>query len=72
MTPELKARVSIDALLVAAGWHACNVADAHIHAVTGVAIHEFSPTPCIADDLFYVNGSVCCNHSPHSLFYWSS
>jgi len=27
MTPEQKARVSIDALLVAAGWHVCNVAD---------------------------------------------
>ena len=28
MTPEQKARVSIDALLVQAGWHVCNVADA--------------------------------------------
>ena len=26
MTPELKARVDIDALQVAAGWHVCNVA----------------------------------------------
>jgi len=41
MTPEQKARVSIDALLVAAGWHVCNVANANIHASTGVAIHEF-------------------------------
>lgn len=45
MTPEQKARVSIDALLVAAGWHVCNVADANIHAgtgeVQGVAIREF-------------------------------
>lgn len=40
MTPEQKARVSIDALLVAAGWHVCNVADANIHATTGVAIRE--------------------------------
>lgn len=30
MTPEQKARVSIDALLVAAGWHVCNVADANL------------------------------------------
>ena len=30
MTPEQKARVSIDALLVAAGWHVCNVANANI------------------------------------------
>lgn len=40
MTPEQKARVSIDALLVQAGWHVCNVADANIHAATGVAIRE--------------------------------
>jgi type I site-specific restriction endonuclease len=32
MTPEQKARVSIDALLVAAGWHVCNVSDASSHA----------------------------------------
>ena len=28
MMPEAKARQSIDALLVAAGWYVCNVADA--------------------------------------------
>ena len=28
MTPEAKARQTIDALLVPAGWHGCNVADA--------------------------------------------
>ena len=28
MTPEAKARQTIDALLVAAGWHVWNVADA--------------------------------------------
>ena len=38
MTPEQKARVSIDALLVAAGWHVCNVADANIHASTSNTI----------------------------------
>ena len=27
MTPEAKARQNIDALLVASGWHVCNVAD---------------------------------------------
>ena len=37
MTPEQKARVSIDALLIAAGWHVCNVADANIHAGNGAA-----------------------------------
>jgi type I site-specific restriction endonuclease len=30
MTPEQKARVSIDALLQQAGWHVCNVADANL------------------------------------------
>ena len=32
MTPEAKARQTIDALLLAAGWHVCNVADANLHA----------------------------------------
>ena len=40
MTPEQKARVSIDALLQQAGWYVCNVSDANIHAPTGVAIRE--------------------------------
>jgi type I restriction enzyme R subunit len=44
MTPEQKARVSIDALLVQAGWHFCNVANANLYAgdedVKGVAIRE--------------------------------
>ena len=30
MTPEQKARVSIDGLLVTAGWHVCSVADANL------------------------------------------
>ena len=30
----------MDALLLAAGWHVCNAADANIHASTGVAIRE--------------------------------
>jgi type I restriction enzyme R subunit len=62
MTPEQKARVSIDALLVQAGWHVCNVANANIHADTGVAIHEFAFNNGFgfADYLFYVNAKVCC------------
>ena len=28
MTPEKKARVNIDTLLVQAGWHVCDMADA--------------------------------------------
>ena len=61
MTPEQKARVSIDALLVAAGWHVCNVADANIHASTGVAIREFPLNTGFgfADYLLYVNGKAC-------------
>ena len=61
MTPEQKARVSIDALLVAAGWHVCNVADANIHAATGVAIREFPLNTGFgfADYLLYVNGKAC-------------
>ncbi len=61
MTPEQKARVSIDALLVAAGWHVCNVADANIHAATGVAIREFPLNSGFgfADYLLYVNGKAC-------------
>lgn len=35
MTPEQKARVSIDAPRVAAGWFVCNVADANIQTEDG-------------------------------------
>ena len=65
MTPEQKARVSIDALLVAAGWHVCNVLDANIHAgdgaAKGVAIREFPLNTGFgfADYLLYVNGKAC-------------
>nr|WP_295786373.1 type I restriction-modification enzyme R subunit C-terminal domain-containing protein [Rhodoferax sp.] len=61
MTPEQKARVSIDALLVQAGWHVCNVFDANIHAATGVAIREFPLNTGFgfADYLLYVNGKAC-------------
>ena len=40
MTPEQKARVSIDALLKQSGWHVCSMADANIHAARGVALRE--------------------------------
>ena len=65
MTPEQKARVSIDALLQQAGWHVCGVADANIHAgdgvVKGVAIREFPLNNGFgfADYLLYVNGKAC-------------
>lgn len=41
MTPEQKARVSIDTLLQQAGWHVCDMAKANIHAARGVALREF-------------------------------
>ena len=45
MTPEARARQTIDALLTAAGWHVCDVANANLRAgsrdVKGVAIREF-------------------------------
>ena len=61
MTPEQKARVNIDALLVAAGWHVCNVANANIHASVGVAIREFPLNTGFgfADYLLYVNAKAC-------------
>lgn len=60
MTPEQQARGSIDALLIAAGWHICNVQDANIHASTGVAIREFPLNTGFgfADYLLYVNGKA--------------
>jgi type I restriction enzyme, R subunit len=61
VTPEQKARVSIDALLQQAGWHVCNVGDANIHASTGVAVREFPLNTGFgfADYLLYVNGKAC-------------
>jgi len=61
LTPEQKARVSIDALLVQAGWHVCGVSDANIHAAVGVAIREFPLNNGFgfADYLLYVNGKAC-------------
>jgi type I restriction enzyme R subunit len=61
MAPEQQARVGIDTLLSAAGWHVCNVADANIHAATGVAIREFPLNNGFgfADYLLYVNGKAC-------------
>jgi type I restriction enzyme R subunit len=61
MTPEQKARVSIDALLQQAGWHVCDVSNANIHAATGVAIREFPLNSGFgfADYLLYVNGKAC-------------
>lgn len=40
-SPEAQARENIDRLLIAAGWHLCDMADANIHAAKGVVIREF-------------------------------
>lgn len=61
MTPEARARQTIDALLTAAGWHICDMANANLRASTGVAIREF-PLEAghgFADYLLYVNGKAC-------------
>lgn len=61
MTPEARARQTIDALLTAAGWHVCDVANANLRAATGVAIREFplNAGHGFADYLLYVNGKAC-------------
>ena len=41
MTAEARARQTIDALLMQAGWQVCNMSDAYIHAACGVALREF-------------------------------
>lgn len=60
MTPEAKARTSIDALLAAAGWHVCDKGQANIHATRGVAIREFPLNPGygFADYLLYIDGKA--------------
>ena len=61
MTPEAKARQTIDTLLQQAGWLVFDVANANIHAGLGVAIREFplNPGHGFADYLLYVNGKAC-------------
>jgi len=60
MTPEAKARISIDALLAAAGWHVCDMGQANIHAARGVAVREFPLNPGygFADYLLYIDGKA--------------
>lgn len=61
MPPEAQARVQIDQLLQAAGWHVCNIDQVNLHAALGVAIREFplNPGHGFADYLLYVNGKAC-------------
>ena len=61
MKPEDKARQTIDALLLAAGWQVLDVSSANLHAGPGVAIREFPLDPGFgfADYLLYVHGKAC-------------
>jgi len=58
--PEQLARVEIDRLLHAAGWHVFDVKEANIHAGRGVAIREFPLNAGygFADYLLYVDGKA--------------
>jgi len=60
MTPEQKARVSIDTLLQQAGWHVCSMADANIHTSRDVALREFPLNTGygFADYLLYIDGKA--------------
>src|SRR3569832_284680 len=54
--PEQDARRQIDQLLALAGWHVCDVGQAHITAHRGVAIREFPlPGHGFADYLLYID-----------------
>ena len=59
ITPEDKARQTIDRLLVAAGWKLQDRKDADLSAPGGVAIREF-PMPGFgeADYLLFVDGKA--------------
>lgn len=61
MTPEARARQTIDTLLAQAGCAVCDMAQANIHAGVGVAIREFplAAGHGFADYLLYVNGKAC-------------
>ena len=58
--PEAEARLKIDTLLEAAGWHVQDAKTAHIHAARGVAIREFPLAAGygFADYLLYVDGKA--------------
>ncbi len=61
MTPEAKARTTIDALLAKSGWHVCGMADFNVHTARGVAIREFPLNPGFgfADYMLYLDGKAC-------------
>ncbi|MGI9026527.1 MAG: hypothetical protein ACR2GP_13305 [Burkholderiaceae bacterium] len=60
-TPEALARMEIDRLLQAGGWHVCGMRDANLYAALGVAIREFPLNAGFgfADYLLYIDGKAC-------------
>jgi type I restriction enzyme R subunit len=60
LNPEAQARENIDRLLIAAGWHVCDMTDANMHAAKGVAIREFPLESGygFADYLLYIDGKA--------------
>jgi type I restriction enzyme R subunit len=58
LSPEQQARIEIDRLLTAAGWHVCGVKDVDLHAARGVAVREFplKDGHGFADYLLYLDG----------------
>jgi type I restriction enzyme R subunit len=61
MKSEERARVQVDELLDAMGWHVCDVSQANLHDALGVALREFplNTGHGFADYLLYVNGKAC-------------
>ncbi len=61
MKPEERARIQVDELLVAVGWHVCDVSQANLHGALGVALREFplNTGHGEADYLLCVNGKAC-------------
>ena len=61
MTPERKARVEVDALLVAEGTHVCDMAQASIHPATALDIRELPLARGFGfvDYLLYFKGMAC-------------
>jgi type I restriction enzyme R subunit len=61
MKPEERARVEIDELLVAAGWHVYDLHQVNLHGALGVALREFpfNTGHGFGDYQLSVNGKAC-------------
>jgi type I restriction enzyme R subunit len=58
-TPEARARVTIDAILAAAGWIVQSRAQLNLHAGPGVAVREAATATGPADYLLFLNARAC-------------